>query len=118
MLKLVGLVSVQSIFLVASQIFLKMALASFGTFEWTLRYFKNVFTNIPFALSGISIAVASLLWVYILKHFEFSVAYPLISISYIFGLLAAYFIFHENIPATRWLGAFIIVIGVYFITKK
>jgi len=118
MLKLVLLVTFQSALLTASQVFLKMALNSFGKFQWSFAFFKTVFTNIPFALSGISIAAASLIWVYVLKKFEFSLAYPMISISYVFGLLAAYFIFHEPIVWTRWLGVAVIIVGVILLAQK
>ena len=118
MLKLVLLVTIQSALLTAAQIFLKMALNAFGKFQWTLTFFKTVFTNLPFALSGISITAATIIWVYVLKKFEFSVAYPLISISYVFGILAAYFIFHETIAWTRWLGVAVIIIGVILVVQK
>ena len=118
MLKLVLLVTIQSALLTASQVFLKMALNTFGKFQWSFAFFKTVFTNIPFALSGITIATASLIWVYVLKKFEFSLAYPMISISYVFGLLAAYFIFHEPIVWTRWLGVAVIIAGVVLVVQK
>ena len=118
MLKLISLVTVQCFLLTASQVFLKKALLAFGKFNFSFEFFKTVFTNLNFALSGISIALASIIWMYVLKIFEFSSAYPLISISYVFGLLAAYFIFHETISWTRWLGVGIIMIGVILVVQK
>ena len=61
--------------------------------------------------------IASLIWFYILKHFDFSVAYPLISISYLIGMVAAFFVFHETIPFTRWIGVVLIMVGVFLVTK-
>jgi undecaprenyl phosphate-alpha-L-ara4N flippase subunit ArnE len=55
---------------------------------------------------------------YIIRHFEFSIAYPLISISYVWGVLAAIFIFHENIPPIRFVGVALIVVGVICIVQK
>jgi undecaprenyl phosphate-alpha-L-ara4N flippase subunit ArnE len=118
MLKLVLLVTLQSALLTASQIFLKMALNVFGKFQWSFAYFKTVFTNIPFALSGISVLAAMTIWMYVLKKFDFSLAYPLVSISFIFGLLAAYFVFHETIAWTRWIGVAVIILGVILIAQK
>ena len=118
MLKLVLLVTFQSSLLTASQVFLKIALNSFGKFQWSLAFFKNVFTNLPFALCGISIATSTIIWMYVLKKYEFSLAYPLISISYVFAMLAAYFIFHEPIVWTRWLGVAIIIIGVILVVQN
>jgi undecaprenyl phosphate-alpha-L-ara4N flippase subunit ArnE len=118
MLKLVLLVTLQSALLTASQVFLKMALLAFGKFQWSFTFFKTVFTNIPFALSGISALSAISIWVYVLKKFDFSLAYPMVSISYVFGLLAAYFIFQETIVWTRWAGVAVIIIGVILLAQK
>lgn len=117
MLRLVFLVVVQSVLLVFAQVFLKISVEIFGKFSWAWSYFKKVFTTWQFALSGICAVSAMLVWMYVLKRYEFSLAYPLLSISYIIGLLAAFFIFHETIPVTRWVGVVIIMIGVYFVAK-
>jgi undecaprenyl phosphate-alpha-L-ara4N flippase subunit ArnE len=44
-------------------------------------------------------------------------AYPMISLSYVFGMLAAMFIFHETIPLTRWVGVALIILGCIFVAK-
>lgn len=117
MLKLLGLAIVQSFFLMLSQVFLKLAVMQFGPFKFTFAYIKSVFGNIHLVISGITVVGAISLWVYILKHYPFSIAYPLGSISYIFGLIAAVIIFHEHVSAMRWLGVCIIIVGIYFVTK-
>ena len=118
MYKLVLISTIQSIFLVLSQIFLKFAVARMGQFRFSLEYFKLLLVNWPLAASGISISAATALWMYILKHFDFSAAYPMISISYIFGMLAAVYIFGETVPMTRWIGVALIMIGVIFVAKQ
>ena len=118
MWKLILLSTVQSVFLVTSQVFLKFAMAKMGPFRWSGAFLKEVVVNWPLDCSGISIAVATLLWMYILRHFEFSMAYPLISISYIFGMIVAVFVFHEAVPLTRWLGVLLIVAGVVLVAKN
>jgi drug/metabolite transporter (DMT)-like permease len=117
MLKLVILAVIQSFFLMLSQVFLKLAVSQFGAFQFTFAYFKSIFGNIYMMVSGAAIATAISLWIYILKHYPFSVAYPLGSISYIFGLIAAVIVFHEHVSPMRWIGVVIIIIGIYFITK-
>ena len=117
MLKLLGITIVQSFLLMLSQVFLKKAVMGFGAFQFTFSYFKSVFGNLHLALSGISVGIAVVLWVHILRNYQFSLAYPLGSISYIFGLMAAVFFFGEHVSAMRWMGAGIIIIGIYFITK-
>ena len=117
MLRLVVYVTLQSLLLASGQVFLKLAMMRMDKFSFTWQFFKETAQNWPLAVSGISMLIATLLWLYILKHFEFSVAYPLTSISYIFGMLAALFIFHEAIPYVRWIGVLLIMIGVFFVTK-
>ncbi|MCL2072945.1 MAG: EamA family transporter [Marinilabiliaceae bacterium] len=117
MLKLVGLILGQSVLLVAAQILLKISVNLFGTFSWSWKYFKIVFTTWQFALSGICAITGLITWMYALKHYKFSLVYPLLSISYIIGLVAAWLFLNETIPLTRWIGVVIIVIGVYFVVK-
>jgi len=118
MLKLIILSTIQSIFLMLSQVFLKITMTKTGPGSFSLGYMKRLFTCYQFALSGASIAVATVLWMYIIKNYPFSQAYPLISMSYVFGLLAAILIFHEAIPVTRWIGVALIIAGVIFIAKQ
>lgn len=117
MLKLIAFSTVQSLFLVSGQIFLKFAMMRMDKFSFTLKFFKDFFTNWPMIGSGVCMLIGSLIWFYIIKHYEFSVAYPLISISYVFGMLASILIFHESIPVTRWVGVFLIMTGVFLVTK-
>lgn len=117
MIALILLVILQSVVLVAAQTLLKISVQLFGPFSWTWGYFKTVLTTWQFSASGLCALSSLFIWMYVLKRYEFSVAYPLLSISYIIGLLSAHFILHETIPATRWLGVLIVMVGVYFIVK-
>lgn len=101
-----------------SQVFLKKTMTITGQASLSWGYVRSLFTCYQFALSGASIAVATVMWMYILKNYPFSQAYPLISMSYVFGLLAAIFIFNESVPATRWIGVALIIAGVIFIAKQ
>ena len=117
MWKIILLSTVQCLFLSGGQVFLKFAMNSMEPFRLSAPFFRSLFANWYLLASGICMAIATLLWLYILKLFDFSVAYPMISISYIFGMLAAIFIFHETIPPLRWLGVLLIMAGVTFIAR-
>ncbi|MDL2262296.1 EamA family transporter [Bacteroidales bacterium OttesenSCG-928-I21] len=117
MAKLILLVIGQSILLVAAQTLLKISVGIFGDFSWTWQFFKTALTTWQFFLSGICALSSVFTWMYVLKQYDFSLAYPMLSISYIIGLLAAYFILHEVVPITRWVGVVIIMIGVFFVVK-
>ncbi|MDR1525004.1 MAG: EamA family transporter [Tannerella sp.] len=118
MLKLICASIIQCTFLAAGQVFLKIGLEKFEKFSWTWTFVRDFLTNWWILASGLSMVAASIIWFYILKHNDLSLVYPLISISYIFGTLAAVFIFHETVPPTRWIGVLLIMIGVAFLTKS
>ena len=54
---------------------------------------------------------------YILKHFPFSIAYPLSCLSFVFGMLGAWCFLGESIPLIRWVGIALILLGAVFIAK-
>ena len=107
----------QSLLLVGGQVLLKLALMRMPPFEWSRTFWTAVLTNWHFAACGLFFGAASLLWMYIVKTFPFSMAYPLVSLSYVFGMFAAILVFNEEVTATRWLGVAFIVIGCLLIAK-
>jgi undecaprenyl phosphate-alpha-L-ara4N flippase subunit ArnE len=117
MWKLILLSVTQCLFLCGGQVFLKLAVGKTGTFRFAWSFFRSLLANWHFLASGLCMAAASCLWMYLLKRYELSVAYPMISISYVFGMLASIYVFHETVPLMRWLGVFLIMTGVILIAK-
>ena len=117
MWKLIGIASMQTIFLAGGQVFLKLAMEKLGKFEWTWAYFKTVLTDWWLLACGLSFGGATVLWLYMIKHFKFSQAYPLTSLSFVFGMIAAWLIFKETVPLTRWIGLVLVVSGCFLIMK-
>ena len=117
MWKLIPYIIVQCILLSGGQVFLKFALMRMEQFSWSWSYFHSLLTNWRFLACGICYGVGSVLWMYILKNFPFSIAYPLVSISYVIGIFAAVIFFHEQVPLTRWLGVLLIMGGCCLIVK-
>jgi len=109
---------IQCAFLAVGQVFLKFGLEKMEKFTWTLKFFRDFFTNWWMLASGLSMAAASIVWFYLLKHNDLSLVYPLISISYVFGTVAAIYIFHETVSPVRWLGVLFIMIGVAFLVRS
>ena len=117
MWRLITLSVVQCLLLASGQMFLKLSMGSIGKFQFAWDFFRSLLTNWCLLASGICMTAATVLWMYILKHFEFSVAYPITGLSYIFGMLVAILVFHETVPFTRWLGVLLIIGGVALIVK-
>lgn len=117
MWKIIVLGFIQAAFLSVGQVFLKLALNRMETFSFAWKWFVSLLSNWWLGAMGASFTIAGLLWMYMLKHFQFSVAYPVTSIAYIFGMLAAILVFHETVPLTRWIGVGFIILGVILIAK-
>lgn len=107
----------QCLLLVGGQVFLKFALMRMAPFGWNREFWGGLLTNWQFALSGLLFGSSSILWMYIVKIFPFSTAYPMISLSYVFGMFAAMFFFHETISVTKWMGVACIILGCFLIAK-
>ena len=63
---------------------------------------------------GISVVV----WILALARVEVSVAYPMLSVGYVLNALAAWWLFGENLSATRIAGIGIILIGVWLVAHS
>lgn len=116
-MKLLLLAIVQSALLAGGQVFLKFALGKMLPFAMTTEFWRSVFANWQFAACGLCYGAGSLLWFYIIKHYPFSMAYPLVSLSYVFGMIAAMVFFHEPVNLTKWIGVLLIMFGCYLIAR-
>ena len=110
MWRVIVLAVVQSALLAIGQVFLKFALQKMHPFGWTKDFWWHLLINWQFACSGAFFGASSVLWMYIVKHYPLSVAYPMISLSYVFGMLAAIAFFHESVSAVKWIGIGFIMI--------
>lgn len=117
MFQLLLLAILQSALLAIGQVLLKFGLARMAPFGWNSTFWSSVFLNWQFAACGVSFGAASLLWMYIVKKYPLSMAYPMVSLSYVFGLLAAIIFFHEHVDLTKWIGVALIVGGCCLIAK-
>ena len=114
---LIILAIIQSLLLAGGQVLLKFALGRMLPFAMTLDFWKSVFMNWQFAACGLCYGAGSLLWFYIVKNYPFSMAYPLVSLSYVFGMIAAIVFFHETVDVWKWIGVLLIMAGCYFIAR-
>ena len=117
-MKLFLLCLLQSMLLALGQIFLKLSTHSIPSFGWNWRFVKNVLLNGPLALFGLCFGGAGLLWWWIIKHYPLSQAYPLNSLSYVFGIIAAILLLGEKVSAWGWLGVCLIISGCFLVSMK
>ena len=117
MWRLIVLAFVQSALMVSCQLLQKFALMRVGDFSWNWRWFCRFLTNFYMIGSGVCFAAMAFCWLFMLKRYPFSMVYPMLSLAYVMGMLAAMFFFHEQIPLTRWIGIAMIIAGCVLITK-
>ncbi len=108
---------IQAIFLCAGQVLLKIAMQAMPPFSRTWHYFSTLLTNWWLLGCGITFTIAGVMWMYILRHYPFSQAYPLSSMAYVFGMVAAMLIFQEHIPLTGWAGILLIMAGCWLVVQ-
>lgn len=116
-MRIISLLVLQSILLCGGQVLLKLAMNRMGEFRFEFSFFMAQLTNWWFLGCGLSFLAATVLWLYILKNFPFGIAYPLTSLSYLFGIIAAMAVFHEQVTAGQWLGVILIMAGCALIVK-
>ena len=115
---LVVLVLLVSIFIVTGQLLLKIGIGSIEESDpsSTLIYVWNLVKTPYFILAGISLTISGLIWIYVVRSYELSLAYPLTSMSYILMLVGSYLLFDEEISLSKILGVLIIVVGIIVLT--
>lgn len=69
-------------------------------------------------LGGLACYVVSVgLWIIVLSQVPVSMAYPMLSIGYIFNALAAFVLFRELLSVSQWIGIGVIVAGVVLVAN-
>lgn len=117
MWQLLGLSLIQSMTLAFGQLTLKLAMNRIPAFEWSARFWYDMLTNWWLLACGICFTGAGILWMYIMKHYPLSMAYPMASLSYVFALVFAIIFLHESIEWNRWLGVALIMVGCIIVAK-
>jgi drug/metabolite transporter (DMT)-like permease len=107
---------------VTAQLLLKQGMMRVGYFAFAWENVTPVAVRIlsdPFILLGIlSYVVSVTVWLLVLSRTDVSYAYPIISMGYILTAIAAYFFLHEPLTIARIVGIFVIMVGVYLVSRS
>lgn len=115
---LLGLVAI--ILLSAGQTSMKAGLNAIGgvSLAGGLTSFLKLFQT-PWVIVGfICYGVSSILWLDVLSKLDFSLAFPMVGLTYVFTLLIGRFFFGEAIGWERVLGVVLILSGVFFLIRS
>lgn len=100
-----------------------LSLIVFGQFfsKTGTLYLQNSehYLGFSFVLLGYTaLMLRGLLWFYLLKVVDLSLAYPLQSISYVLIIILSAVVFEEEVLYNHIIGCGFILLGSYFIVKK
>lgn len=105
-----------------AQLLLKAGMDKIGHFEFTVNNILPIALRAafnPYIAVGLACYVVSfVVWLVGLSRVDVSVAYPLLSLGYVFITFAAYFILHENVSALRIIGVAVILAGIFLVTRS
>ena len=87
---------------------------SFGLAGAWIQVLTDPYILIGFALYG----VASLLWLRVLSELELSLAYPLVSLSYVFSLIIGRWLFQDHVSFIRIVGVILICLGAFLVSRS
>jgi multidrug transporter EmrE-like cation transporter len=62
--------------------------------------------------------LSMLMWIFVLRKLELSIAYPMVSLGYVFVMLLSFYFLQEQIYLTKVLGTGLIVGGVILLNFK
>ncbi len=115
---LMGLVAIM--LLSAGQTSIKAGLNAIGGVSLTegplsfLRLLETPWVIVGFVCYGLS----SVIWLDVLSKLDFSLAFPLVGLTYVFTLLIGRFFFQEQITLERIIGVALIVCGLFFLIRS
>ena len=73
----------------------------------------------PWIILGLACyGFSSILWLDVLSKLDFSLAFPLVSLTYVFQVVIGRFIFHESVGMNRVTGVLLILCGLFFVIRS
>ena len=112
------LVLISTFLLAVAQLAIKVWIEKEETILWPIAsHTVKSIISFEVIIAFMSLLISGVIWIGLLNRIQFSVLYPMISISYVFGLLGAILLFNEYIPPIRWFGVAFIAAGLYLISK-
>lgn len=107
---------------IAAQTILKLAIVRSGgipVLEIGIAGLFRKFMAAPYILVGFGLyGASSILWLEVLSKLDISVAFPMVSLTYIVTLFVGRFLFNEPVNLCRVVGVLLICSGVFFVIQS
>lgn len=99
-----------------AQLLLKKGMSSLGELSLSLEFVLRGVLN-PYIIGGMGVyAVSIVSWLIVLAKVNVSVAYPFLSIGFVFSAVVAHFVFGEPLEGLKILGIVLICMGLVCLT--
>jgi len=104
----------------AGQTLLKVGLNNIGGFNLTdgLSSLLKILTSRWIITGLVFYGLSTILWLDVLSKLDFSLAFPMMGLTYVFTLFIGYFVFQETIGCQRILGVILILFGIFFLIRS
>ena len=122
MLIILIVAAIAILLLVAGQTSLKVGLNAVGGVSFLggplMENLAKMFST-PYIIMGfVFYGVSAILWLDVLSKLDFSFAFPMVSLTYVFALIIGRLVFHETVTWTRVGGVCFIIVGLFFIIRS
>ncbi len=108
------------VLLSCGQTSIKVGLNHIGGFSlgFGMAGLAKLFTTPWIAIGFLCYGLSSLLWLDVLSKLQFSLAFPLVGLTYVFSLLIGRFFFQESFGWERVVGVGFILMGIFWLVKS
>ncbi|MBI2305600.1 MAG: EamA family transporter [Chloroflexi bacterium] len=109
-------------FSVTGELLLKMGMNKVGLLAFNLDTFLptlvRTFTTSYIILGLSSIVVSLIFWLSVLSRVPLSVAYPMVSLSYLLVVVGSWIFLGEHVNLMRIVGVGVIMMGVFVVSRS
>lgn len=82
-----------------------------------VKFMFSMITNIPVLTGMVLYFGASVVWAYLLTKLPLSYVQPILALTYVVTPILAIVLINEQVPALRWLGIAVIIVGVFIVSR-
>lgn len=116
-MKEMGLFVIMIIAWAAGQVLMKFGMNLLAGQKVSLRFLWNAITMWQVIAGLLCSVIGSLLWLVVISRFDLGYSNLVLSLTFVVVALASAVIFKEPMPLLKWMGAALIVLGVFLVSQ-
>ncbi len=116
-MKEIGIFAFLIVIWTAGQVFLKMGMNELADQKVSLRFFLKAVSSWPVLAGFLLGIVGALLWLVVLSRLELGFSNLVVSLTLVTVALASAVVFKEPMSPLKWVGAALIVVGVFLVAQ-